>query len=241
MSTKIDRATHGPSLVEIVLGVVLSLVLGIALGAVLLILRPVVVAKEMPKDPDPRAVYYVEGSRDTAKAKQGLAKRKAFVEGQSVTVTEDEINALAAPTPAGAPPAAKPADAKAKDPKAKEPEKPAAHAPGSDGLLAMGSPNFRLHDGAMQVGVPVTINALGLGQKVIAQARGTFVKSGDVFVFDPTTLYLGSCPVQRLPFVAGYVRNKFVASQPIPEDIKTSWMKLANVAIEGDSLKLTMP
>jgi hypothetical protein len=47
--------------------------------------------------------------------------------------------------------------------------------------------------------------------------------------------------VQRLPFLADYVRNKALATQSIPEDIKTSWTKLANVSIEGNALKLTMP
>ncbi len=244
MSKKIDRAVHGPSWTEVILGAALSVVLGVVLGAVLLVLRPVVVAKDTPKDADPKAVYFIEGSRDTAKAKQALAKRKAFVEGQSVTVNEDEINALAAPAPATPPGKApdKKGDPKAKaDPKAKEAEKAAPPPPASDELFSAGPPNFRVRDGVVQFGAPVTINTLGLGLKVIAQARGKIVKSGDVFTFEPSELYLGSCPVQRLPFLAGYVRSKFLAAQPIPEDIKTSWMKLAAVTVEGSTVKLTMP
>lgn len=238
MSTKINRATHGPSMTEVILSVVLSVVLGIVLGAVLLILRPVVVAKEAPKDPDPKAVYFVEGSRDAAKSRQALAKRKAFVEGQSVTVTEDEINALAAPAPTPAPGAKAPE--KKADPKAKEAEK-AAPPPPSDGMLAVGQPNFRVRDGKIQIGAPVNVSVFGFSEKVIAQARGGIVKKGDVFVFEPDVLYVGSCPVQRLPFVAGLVREKFISSQPIPEDIKTSWLKLASVTLEGNAVKLTMP
>jgi hypothetical protein len=78
-------------------------------------------------------------------------------------------------------------------------------------------------------------------ERVIAQARGGFAKQGEVFVFEPTELYFGSCPVQRLPFISGYVRSKFLAAQPIPDDIRAAWMKLTNVTIEGNSLKLTMP
>ena len=100
MSKKIERAVHGPGWAEVILGAVLSAVLGVVLGAALLILKPIVVVKELPKEPVAGAVYYVEGSRDTAKAKQALAKRKAFAQGQSVTVTEDEINSLAAPAAA---------------------------------------------------------------------------------------------------------------------------------------------
>jgi hypothetical protein len=54
-------------------------------------------------------------------------------------------------------------------------------------------------------------------------------------------MYLGSCPVQRLPFLASYVRDKFVSAQPIPEDIAMAWRKLANASVEGNTLKLTMP
>ena len=243
MSKKVDR--HGPSWAEVIIGAVLSTVLGIALGALLLILRPVVVAKEMPKeaDRDRKAVYYVEGSRDPAKARQAQAKRQAFVAGQSVTVTEDELNTLAGPATPPAAGAPKAGDKKApeKDAKTKEGEKAAAPAAGSDDAFAVGTPNFRINDNALQVGVPVTVNALGLGQKIMVQARGGFTKDGTVFVYDPSELYFGSCPVQRLPFLSGYVRSKFLAGQPIPEDIKTAWAKLTNVEIAGNTLKLTMP
>ena len=254
MSKKIDRAMRGPSWAEVIIGAVLSIVLGVALAAVLLVLRPVVtpktVAKQGAKDakaakaaaePDKGAVVYIEGSRDTAKAKQADAKRKAFAQGQSVTVTEDELNVLAAPAPAAAAAAPKPAEKGKAAPKTTEPEKAAAPAAGSDETFATGAPNFRIDKGVLQIGVPVTVNAFGLGEKIIVQARGGFVKNGDQFVYEPDVLYFGSCPVQRLPLVCKYVRDHFLAGQPIPDDIKAAWPKLANVAIEGNALKLTMP
>jgi hypothetical protein len=240
MSKKIDRATHGPGMVEIVLGVVLSIILGVALGAVLLILRPTPTGKDVPKEPAKGVVYYIEGSKDTSKAKSALAKRKAFVEGQSVTVTEDEINSLINPTAATPPPPPAKAGDKAKAPE-KGKEAAGAAAPASDETVAVGQPNVRINNGEMQIGVPVTINALGLGQKVIVQARGGFVKKDSGFVFEPSSMYFGSCPLDKLPFLAGYVQDKALAMQPIPEDIKTSWAKLANVTIENNALKLTMP
>jgi hypothetical protein len=221
MSRKIDRATHGPSWTEIILGIFLSTVLGVVLGAVALTLKPVVAVKEMPKEPDANSVYYLEGGRDTAKAKQALAKRAAFAQGQSVSVNEDELNVLIG-TPAA--PAA--------------PAKPGATPPPA-GQLTFGTPNFRIDGGALQIAAPVTVTAAGL--KLIVQARGGFVKSGDRLVFSPDTLYVGSCPVQRLPFLAGYVRSQFAAAQAVPEDLAAAWRKLANVAIEGKTLTLTMP
>lgn len=232
MSKKIDRATHGPGLTEIVLGVVLSVLLGVVIAAALLILRPVVTAKETPKEPARGAVYYIEGSKDATKGRTGLAKRKSFAEGQSVTLSEDEINTILGAKPEAAAPGA---PAKGAD-KGKE-----APPPASDDTLALGTPNVRIKDGDLQFGVPVTINALGLGQKVIVQAHGGFVKTDNGFVYEPTSIYFGSCPVHRLPFLAGYVRSKALGRQQIPEDIKASWAKLSNVALEGSTLKLTMP
>jgi hypothetical protein len=234
MSKKIDRALHGPSWTEVILGAVLSLLLGVVIGAALLVLKPVVTGKNIPakeSDRDPTAVYYVEGSRDSNKAKQALAKRKAFVAGQPVTVTEDEINSLvtpAAPTPAAAP-------------NAKKGEKAAAPAPAAaEETLAKGPPNVRLHDGVLQVGMPVTLNLLGFSQKLIVQARGGFEKQDNAVVFDPSTIYLGSCPVQRLPFLSGWVRNKVLTPQLMPDDVAAGWAKVSDATIEGNTLKLAM-
>lgn len=229
MSKKIDRAVHGPGWGEVILGAVLSLVLGAVLGAALLIARPVATVRELPKEEDRTrgTVYYVEGSRETAKARQATAKQKALLAGQSVNVTEDEINAIvaAATTP---PPA----------PAAKAGEK--KEEPAETGMLSPGTPNFRIRDGVVQIGVPVTINALGLGEKVIVQARGGFVKRDDMFVFEPQELYVGSCPVQRVPLLSGFVRNQVLANQKIPDEMIEAWKKLSDVSVEGNTLKLTM-
>ncbi|MEY4939775.1 MAG: hypothetical protein RIQ93_1510 [Verrucomicrobiota bacterium] len=232
MSKKTDRAANGPSWTEVIFGAALSLGLGVVLGAALLIIKPVTQVKELPKEEerDASAVYYIEGSRETAKAQQALAKRKAFVEGQSVSATEDEINLLMSAAPAAA--AAKPGS--------KSDEKAAPSPTASGELVTAGLPNFRIRDGALQIGVPVTIRALGLNRRVIVQVRGGFEKKADGFSFEHSELYVGSCPVQRLPFVAGFVRHKVLAGQPVPEDIATAWKKVSRVAIEGNTVKVAM-
>jgi hypothetical protein len=236
MSRKIDRALHGPSWLEVILGALLSFVVGVLLGAGLLIFRPVLVVKEMPKEEarDKNAVYFVEGSRDSSKARQALAKRKDFAEGRSVSVIEDELNALAGPATAFAP---------ARAPKSGEAPKAGdkAGAVAGEDIVATGTPNFRVRDGLMQVGVPVTLSLPGISQKVVVQTRGVFQKEGSVFVYAPGVFYVGSLPVERLPVLAKYAREKFLSGQVIPEDIKASWAKLTNVAIEGNALNLTMP
>lgn len=229
MSKKIDRAVHGPGMGEIILGVILSLVLGAVLGATVLIIRPVRTVKEMPKEEDRAkgAVYYIEGSNVTSKAGQAAAKRKSFTAGQSVTATEDEINSLIAAAKAPAPGA--PKDAK---------QAPEAAAPAE--TLAVGAPNVRISDGRVQVAAPFTLNVLGISQKVVVQARGEFVNRDGTFVFDPAELYVGSCPVERVPVLSGFIRQKLLGAHPIPEDIATAWKLVSGVAVEGNALRLSM-
>jgi len=234
MSAKLDRTLHGPSLTEVVLGALLSLLIGIAIGAALLIVRPVVTVKELPKeaDRDPKAVYYVQGARDSSKLRAALAKRKSFGEGQSVSFTEEELSALAAlpavslanPGPDGQPPAAKSEKADA-----------------GVATVAPGPLNFRLRDGKMQVSAPVTLNVLGVAPKVILQAQGSFVQEENGYVFVPDTFHLGSLPLQRLPLASRLIRDKLLSTEAVPDDVKASWAKLAGVSIEGRTLKLTMP
>ena len=243
MSRKIDRALRGPSIVEVVLGALLSLILGVVIGAAVLIFRPVVVVKQMPKEDarDAGALYFVEGSRDSSRGREAVAKRKAFVEGQTVTVTEDELNAIAGPAAnfgAGATPGAPPAP---KAPEKKASDKAGAPEAAGEEMIATGTPNFRLRDNLMQVGIPVTVNLLGMSEKIVVQTRGGFAKQGDKFVYEPSEFYVGCLPVTRLPMVSDYAREKFLAGQTIPEDIKAAWSKLSNVSVEGNVLKLTMP
>ncbi|MEO5957957.1 MAG: hypothetical protein ABIR80_02485 [Opitutaceae bacterium] len=230
MNKRLDRVVNGPSWTEVVFGALLSFALGVVIAVALLVLKPVVAVKQLPKETerDPKAVYYVEGSRLTSRATAAAGKRKDWVEGKSVTATEDEINSL---VEAAASPNAKAAD--------KKPGEKGAVARG-DEMLATGTPNVRIRDGVMQIAVPVTVSVLGSAQNAIVQARGGFAKKGDAFVFEPTEFYLGSCPVQRLPFLAGYARKKLLAAR-VPADIALAWSKLANVEIDGNSLKLTMP
>jgi len=232
MASKVDRAVYGPSWTEVILGAFLSLLLGIVIGALLLIFRPVTVAREEPKEREKNTVYFVEGSKDSGRGRQAQAKRQALLQGQSVTLTEEEVNVLIAPA-AGA------ANAEKKAPPQKTKDGKDAEKSASAEYLAAGAPNVRIANGELQVAVPVTVDLIG--QKVIAQARGGFEKEGSMFVFKPTEMYLGSCPVQRLPLVADVVRNKFLQSQPIPDDLKAAWEKLAAVSVQGNTLKLTMP
>ena len=222
------KDSHGPSWTEVILGAALSVVLGAALAAVFLVLKPVTKAKELPKEPAANMVYYLEGSVDASKARQAVLKQNSFAQGRSVVVTEDELNALVAPAAPAAP---------AKGKAAAEPAPAAASA----GAVSFGAPNFRIRKGEMQIAVPMHLGVAGLDVNVVVQARGGFARSGDTFVFAPNEVYVGSCPVQRLPIAEGYVMKKILASKELPDGVVAAWGKLSDITLDGSNLRLTVP
>jgi hypothetical protein len=222
--SRFDRANYGPSWVEVIFGAILSLALGVVLAAAYFVFKPVTRVKELPKEPVASTVYYIEGSRDYGNARRLIAKQKFFVKGGSIVVNEDELNAAASPVTAPVAPGSEPA-------------------PAPTGLLTPGAPNFRIHDGMMTISVPVRLklDAVALDQTILVQATGGFVRRGDSFAFVPKNVYVGSCPVERIPRAVDLVINKFYAAQPIPADIAAAWTHLSDVTIEGRALHLTMP
>lgn len=249
MSKKIDRALYGPSFLEVILGAVLSLVLGVVLAAVYLIAKPVPLVHELPKEPVRGTVYYIEGSKDATKGKVWVRKKKVMLGGGSIALTEDELNAALEVAPDKGKPAAPPPPAAKPKPGAPPAPAPAAApvgpAPVAGQMFVVGVPNFRLHDGQLQIGVPcsITLPVVEYTQSVTVVATGGFAKEGDTFVFEPKTFYVGSLQVDRLPGVANFVTKKIMATQTIPPDIADAWKKLADVNFDAKtkSLVLAMP
>lgn len=247
MSKKIDRALYGPSFVEVILGAVLSFILGVALAAVYLIAKPVTLVKELPKEPAREAIYYIEGSRDVTKGKVWTKKHKILVGGGSVALTEDELNSAITPAVDSTPkPAAPPEKPKPGAPADKSKPAPAAAPVGPPPVpgqwLAVGIPNFRLHDGQLQIGVPCTISVplVGYNQPVTVVATGGFSRQGDVFVFEPKSYFVGSFEIDRLPGAAALVTKKILAVQTIPPDLEAAWKKLAAVSFDAKAKALVL-
>jgi hypothetical protein len=261
--SKYDNALREPSWAEVLIGAGLSLVLGVVLAVAHLVLKPVTIVSELPKSPVAGEVYFLEGSTDTNKGNTWLRKRQAFLDGQSIDLTEEELNTAVAnpiekpkggagqPAPAATPAPAnvtKAANTANKDTKANKDSKanPANKAntanvstASNDALLTPGSVNFRIEGGQVQVGVPVNVNLLDA--TVIIQATGGFVKKGDTFVFAPKVFRVGSCAVDRLPMVEGLIMGRLFAAQGVPKELTDAWAKLANVSVDGKTLKLAMP
>ncbi len=197
----------------------------------------------------PGDVVYFEGSMDASKAKLAGAKRKTFAAGGSVLVNENELNAWGGtPVPAPGPALSAPG---AENPRAAiAPPAPApvaaaaaaAPAPATGGFgVTSQAPNFRIQEGEFQIGVPLKFAAFGYATTVVVQARGQFVKRGAQFGFEPSTLLVGSCPLDALPSLRSWVGRKVLHAVPVPQDIQKVWGELIEVAVVGSALKLTMP
>lgn len=244
---KLEKALYGPSTFEVALGAVLGFLVGLIGACVFLVFKPVIIVKETPKEPAVGVIYFLPGGADTTKTKALPTKQKRFVAGTSgaIVLDENELNAWAAslggapstPGPAGKPPAAAPKPPTPK-PGAKPGEPPPAAAPA--GLVTLATPNFRIRDGKMQIGVKCTLNIAGMATDVLVLATGGFEKASENFVFHPETFYLGSCPVHRLPGALAPVLRRVLEAAVVPEEIRAGWAKLAEVSLEGTTLKLAM-
>ena len=235
---KLERALYGPSLIEVTLGAALSVLLGAVAGVTYLVYKPVETVKALPKEADrvPGQIYFVEGSRDSGKARQWRTKRKQLGDSTpgEIRLVEDELNAWFAPDV----PAAKPA---AKAPG--KPGEPAAEEPLPDELVTWTPPNFRIADNAMQVACTATFNPLrmlALDTPVIVQANGGFEKRADEFVYSPRTVYVGSLPLHRIPGATGFLMKRARASQALPEQGVEAWKRVDDVAVDGRELKITI-
>jgi hypothetical protein len=230
VSRKIEKAQHGPTLTEVVVGASVSLVLGAMLAVVYLVLKPVWTGKDLPRAPA-GTIFYVEGSRSTEYGKLWLRKRQLFTDGSSVVLNEDELNAWMMATTAPAAPERPVAGQKFTPP-----------APPS-GIFQMGTPNFRIRDGVLQVGTKGSLNVelIGFKRQLIMQVTGQFVKRGGQSAFEISRFYIGSFPLHKLPGLSSQVLGYILGQVQIPEEIGTAWKKLANVTVEGSTLKLTMP
>ena len=262
---KLEKALYGPSTWEVALGAVLGLLLGIVVACVYLVFRPILMVKDLPKEPaigavylltggqkpkeaPKNTVYFLSGSQDANKAKAWKTKQQKFLGtgAGEIILTEDELNAWAlslgapasttgpapkgAPAKPGAPPPAKPGA----PPVAPTP----AAAPG--GLITPATPNFRLHDGKMQITVKCTVNVAGFTADFLVVTVGGFRKENDHFTFVPETFYLGSCPLHRLPATVAPVMKKIIDAATVPDEVRAAWAKLSDISFVNGMLKLAM-
>ena len=221
MSTKVDRALYGPSWAEIIIGALLSVIIGALLGVAVLVFKPVIKAAEIPKDAPNGQIYYLPGTGATSSQDNVAKKQKAFVAGEPVVFDEGDLNTMFTP------------------PEIKN-AKPSAKPTAPDKVLSLGAPDFKIKNNEMQVAAPLTISLYGGFTSVIVQAKGTFEKEDGVYTFVPTSILVGSLPLDRVPFAQHLLKKKLEMAAAIPPDFTAAWDKLSEVGLQGGGLK-TVP
>lgn len=208
----------GPGLGEIVLGSILSIVLGGLLAALFLAARPMKVVKEVPKEAEAGVVYFIEGKKDYEASRRWMFKRDVFVQGQTVEVTEGELNYWVGSV---YPP-------------------PAKDAP-NDAMFSVGTPQFHIADDELKAGALCRLNLFGLVHEIAVQSAGGFVKVGDSYEYRARELKVGGLPAHLLGPVGGMIFKQIAGAFVPPEDVAAAWVKLTDVHVEGNVLILAGP
>lgn len=212
---KVEKALYGPSLFEVALGAVLGLVFGVLVACVMLLFRPQMSVRELPKEPAKGAVYYIAGSADSGRARGWQAKEQQLASGAAVTVNEAELNAWAG--------------ARSATPKGDDKE---------TRFLSASGLNFRLTENQLQIALVVRFDYFGVAKDFTLLTRGGFARSGDGFSFVPEQFYLGSCPVHLIPGVSSTLMRSLFSKQSLPDEVRSAWAKVTAVAVEGEMLSI---
>ncbi|HEY4299413.1 MAG TPA: hypothetical protein VGM73_00985 [Candidatus Didemnitutus sp.] len=241
---KIEKALYGPSTTEVALGAVLGFVVGVLVAVVYLVGKPVQRVPVVPKDAVANVVYFIPGNENSVRGRAWQAKMKTLTNGGEVSFSEEELNAYAAtldPAPgddkaAGdkkpAPKPAKPAAAKPGEPKGAEVKQNA------DFFTASGVNFHILKNDKLQISLKCAINYYGIGTDTYVLATGVFTRSGNGYIFDPETFYLGSCPLHKLPVGEAFITARILNSLKLPDNAR-AWEKITSIRIEGGQLKIT--
>lgn len=214
MTSAVPR--QGVNLAQFVLSALLSLLAGALMCTAYLMFKPVPILTGPPKEKEAAALYYLEGRKGYA-ANGWMLKREAFLRGQTITLAEDEANGwieslYPAPRDAGKDEAAP--------------------------LMQAGTPNVRLAGDRAFLGSVFTVDLFGWKPKIVAQSRGHFVLRGGVNRFEPETVYLGSFPAHRIPFLQSLAFGRVTGMWKFPEELTTAWEKLGAVKVEKNQLVL---
>lgn len=214
---------HDPGLLEIIIGLALSISLGALLACLSLISRPVERVRELPKDAVAGTVYYLPGNESAQIGRQWMRKRQLLLEKQSgeLVFVEEELNAWAREV--------------FKDDPTKNSEKSPFP------TLSTGTPNFRIRDNQLQIAFDCELSYSGLAGKVVVQMRGEIERQGDRFVFTPNDTWIGGLQAGKIFGLGDLVAGRLLTAQALPEELRAGWNALGYAQIEGKELVLRIP
>lgn len=220
MASPADRKE--PGVVGVFIGALLSVTLGALLAGVHLASQPVEVVKEMPKEPNPDARYFVPGASGKTAGKSWQIKRDSLASGGAgaVTFTEAELNAWAEGT--------------------FEPVKVDDAKKNTTVMILAGAPNFRIAGTTLHVGLVNTVNFFGTEAPLILQAQGGFEKAGSGWRFAASEATLGALPLHKVPALLPLLAARFGGSS-LPAEVDKVMSTATELAVKDGSLVVTLP
>ena len=204
--------------IEIIFGSVLSILLGIVAGALFLLLKPVPVLEQPPKEFKDGEVYCQLGKKDWNAGRRWMFKRDSFLQGHTVSVTEDELNAWVDSIFPSNPVTTK-----------KQVDAP---------FFQQATPNLRLTSDRLILSMVCKLSLADMTRDLVVQVEGRFEKAHGAVVFWPEKLYLGSLPVHMLQPLKAIVFPQLTGLFELPADVVQSWSKLDDVRVEHSELVL---
>lgn len=222
-----DYSPSVPSLFSLILEIPFMLLIGCIIAAFILIYRPVTVVNQLPDTQESGVVYYrvPQKSDSDREVVNKVIHLRANIP-PAVEISEGEINRWTS--------------ASFTQLEALNEEQRSSRT--SVSSIEFGAPMVRLNDGAVEVMV-ILRNSLAKQPLVDTpfQMRGEFTVEGGEFRYDTESIYLGSLPLHKLPFVGEYVRERVWASinsGELAEEMKEIMQKAKRVELNPETKKL---
>lgn len=200
----------------VMLGISLAVV-GAAIGFVTFALTPVKEVRQLPKeeDIDARAVYYIKGNvsgGSTWKQKQDQLLSKQPL---NTALIEAELNQWSSST------------FRFKEAYQKMEEQPS---------VKLESPQFRIHEGTLQIATKVTLTSSK--KEFIVIVKGTFTSGSKRFNVTEMTIGSAPLPAPIANAVFSTLVGKFTQGESM-KDLTNAWASLDKVELSGTNLTLT--
>ncbi|MFI5336850.1 MAG: hypothetical protein ACHQ5A_08705, partial [Opitutales bacterium] len=114
-----------------------------------------------------------------------------------------------------------------------------APAPAPTGFFNSSPLNFRMTGDQLLIASKCTFNAIGQTFEVQLVATGRFIKSENHIVFHPEQIYLGCCPLHKLPVIGGWLITRIHSMQKVPEELSAAWEKVTSASVENGLLQIS--
>jgi len=217
-----NKEIKSPGVIEVLIGMGLSMMLGALLAVAHLVFRPVEVVRGLPKEPADGVRYQIEGASSSSAKGRWVGKVKSIrdkVSGE-VLLNESDMNAWSGAT-------------------FQQAEVPVDKPPSF--ALVSGVPNFRVDGDKLQVGSVNDLYIYGGIAKLVVGVKGGFVKSAGGWEYKVSEFYVGGFPVHKVPMISAPVLARLMVAAGEQQEISAVLDQASVLKVSNGSLVVRMP